>query len=205
MAGRKSDGATSRAPSLKFTYSVNKVQSYNSKFKVVVMDIIVRQTTKEEIDEYFDFFSKSVQALFPEYTENTRKFFYTNSRALNKEEILKKIEEGHVVLEALVDDKIAGLLIAGKPFGGVSFCHWLMVDPNFQRKGIGTKLLTYWEEIVKEMGAHNLKLEAIDKNLKFYGDFGFETLGLEKKGSFGTDNYILRKIIQEPKEENYLK
>ncbi len=91
------------------------------------MDVEIRQVKKEELDEYFEVFSKGVEDLFPEFRAETKKYLYTNERTLNRNRLLEKIEEEHVVLAAFSDGKIIGILISDRPFGGISFAHWLIV------------------------------------------------------------------------------
>ncbi len=66
-------------------------------------------------------------------------------------------------------------------------------------------MLKKWEEVAKEKGAHGLQLEADKRNVEFYKKMGFKEVGFLEKGYFGTSNYIFFKVIQEPKEENFLK
>ncbi len=158
-----------------------------------------------EVDELFDLFSKLILSQFPEYTQRVRKHLITSNRTYNKDFITKKIEEEHIVLCAKVNGKIVGIFIADRPLGGASFGYWLMVDPAFQRKGIGRDLLKTWEEIAKNSGAHNLRLESDKANVEYYKKMGFKLIGLDEKGYFGSDNYIFAKIIQEPNEENIIR
>lgn len=168
------------------------------------MDIEIKQISKEHVDDFFDFFSVGVESLFPEYTNNIRKYLSSN-KAISKEMLVKKIENNNFVLAAFKNNKIIGLLIADVPFGGGSFAHWLIVTGEHQKKGIGRSLLSKWEELALASGAHYLQLEISERNIGFYEKVGFVQVGLQKKGAFGTDNYIYYKLIQEPKEENFLR
>lgn len=167
-------------------------------------NLIIKNLENEKLDEFFELFKSLLETQFTEYSKRTRKFLYANSRTINKEELQRKMKKD-IVLAAFSNKQIIGILIADLPFGGVSFCHWLAVDPKFQRKGVGKILLKTWEEQTKTLGAHNLRLESRESNIPFYEKIGFKVLGFDKKGYFGTDNYILVKLIQEPKEANFLK
>ena len=51
----------------------------------------------------------------------------------------------------------------------------LTVDPLFQRKGIGTKFIAFWEEYVREHGGKQLVFFTnSEKNIAFYKKRGFE-------------------------------
>ena len=50
-----------------------------------------------------------------------------------------------------------------------------------------------------------IQLQSDRRNLEFYKKRGYSVLGFDEKGYFGVDNYIMKKVIQEPKEKNFLK
>ena len=63
-----------------------------------------------------------------------------------------------------------------------------------------------WERIVKKMGGHLLFLDdAEGRNLAYYRKSGFKRTGLLPKAWLGKDTYIFTKLIQKPREKNYLK
>ena len=167
--------------------------------------VIIEKVIEKDLDEFFKVFSGLIQSEMLEYSERTRKYFYTNNRAINKKVLKRKLGEGNIVLSATLKKKIVGILIADRPFGGISICHWLAVDRQFQMMGIGRSLLLGWEKISKDDGAHGLRLETDKRNIDFYKKMGFSLIGLDKRGEFGTDNYVMKKLIQTPKEENFLK
>jgi len=98
-----------------------------------------------------------------------------------------------------------GIFIADKLYGGISYGVWLIVDSNFQGRGIGESLLKHWEDEVKKQGGHGLKLEADKRNVEYYKKMGFRLVGLEKKSYYGLDEYVFQKTIAQPKEENFFK
>lgn len=167
--------------------------------------ILIEELKEQELDIFYDLFKKCTQNLFPGYSERTREYLHSHERTYNKEVIRRKIKNGDTLLIAKSDGNIVGYLIADKQFGGVSFCHWLVVDPGVQKKGIGKMLLVHWEQMAKVNGAHSLRLESDKRNLEYYKNRGYAAIGLDEKGYFGSDNYILKKSIQEPKEENWFK
>ena len=110
-----------------------------------------------------------------------------------------------MILGAYSRGLIVGFAHGTLPWGGISIVYWLAVDPKFQHKGIGTAILKEWEKIAEEKGAHSIHLDSNKKNLKFYEKLGYKVIGFDEKSWFGASGYILTKLIQEPKEENFLK
>lgn len=159
--------------------------------------------TKKDIDEFFDVFSRLVQNQFPEYSASVRTHFYTGEREITKRQLFKKVKKNDLIFFAKNSKRIVGVLIADRPLGGISFCHWLAVDIPFQKKRIGQALLSMWEKAAYEVGSHGLHLESPKRNVTYYKKRGFELLGLHRKGYFGTDNYIFTKLLQEPNEKTF--
>ncbi len=166
----------------------------------------IRQLALSELDIFFDFFSSVLLAEFAEYSARSKKYMLTSPRMWNKENF-ESILKNHtrILLGAFKNEELVGFLEAEYPFAGVSLAIWLMVDPKFRRKGIGKNLLKNWEERIVELGGHNLYLYADKRNKNFYEKMGFEMVGFHKKSWFGNDEFIFSKIIQEPKEENFLR
>ncbi|PIY94013.1 MAG: hypothetical protein COY68_04250 [Candidatus Levybacteria bacterium CG_4_10_14_0_8_um_filter_35_23] len=166
------------------------------------MDIKPFLLREDQIKEFYSHFLGWID-LFSEYSKSTINFFKKEwTEDIFKERITDQI---HLVLAVKVSDKPAGILIAKRLEGGVFHCDYLIVDSKFQRKGIGRALLSEWEQIAKKEGFHNIRMEAEYLDLEFYKKCGFEVIGEDKKGFYGTDNFILKKLIQEPREENFLK
>lgn len=168
------------------------------------MTITVKRVTKRTLDSYFEVFSNTLITQFPEYSKKKIEFFISMPWSKRRYKKLLR-NKNRLLLGAWVNNKLASVLDAEMPFGGVSLCIWVMVDSKFQRKGVGIKLLTTWENIVKKKGSHSLYLYADKRNISYYKKLGFELLGLWSRSWFGGDVYIFTKLIQEPREENYLK
>ncbi len=166
--------------------------------------VVIKRVREKDLNAFFELFSRLIRAGFPEYSQKTREFMVTNKRMWTKSHFKEQVKR-RLIIGAWAGNKIVGLIYADSPWGGVSLAYWLMIDPNFQRQGIGKKLLATWEKIVKDKGAHFIYLYADKRNVDYYKERGFEIAGLMKKGWFGSDDYIFTKLLQEPKEENYLK
>ena len=167
-------------------------------------EIIFRKAREKDLEKFYKFFSKSVKEDFAkDFTSKTLDYFL--KKVDTKETIQKAIEEGYLSL-ALESDKIIGyLFVRKKPSGGVWFINWLAVDRNYRGKGIAGQLLTMVEMEGVRRGVHCLLLLAVQRNLNFYKNRGFTMLGRMLKGYYGQEDIYFYKIIQEPKEANYLK
>ena len=74
----------------------------------------------------------------------------------------------------------------------------IVVDINSQSRGIGTKLLKYFEDnylqkddvIFLEVAVNN------EKALKLYQKFGYEIINIRKKYYQGIDANIMKKVIK---------
>lgn len=167
-------------------------------------NILVKQITEDEFDEFFTLYERLVKTEFPEYPEKVREFIVKHPQEWNKQKLSFLLKEQQCYfLAAKLNNKIVGLLYAFKPQGGVSIGLWLMVDPQFQHKGVGKILLTNWEQLALKDKCHSLQLAAPDRNIEFYKKMGFDLIGLYKKAWYGADEYLFSKLIQEPKEENF--
>lgn len=166
----------------------------------------IEKLRREDIDSFFEFFSKSILTQFPEYSIASKKWLISSPQAFSKERMMRGVgEKESLWLLAYVKNHLAGFIYGEKPWGGVCDIYWLVVDSNLQRKGIGRSLLMEFEKIVKKLGAHSIHLRTDPRNLEFYKKAGYDVIGLETKTYLGTDDYVLKKLIQEPKEENFLR
>ena len=160
--------------------------------------IIIRELDNNDAEIFEKAYESIIQNEFPEYTQNTRDYF--------TEEYKKKMLKAEFKLGAFVDSKVVGFLLAeSKPMGGVLFVNWLAVAGDQQHKGIGRMLLKKIDAIARDLGCHALYLEMNNRNLGFYNKCGYEVIGHDPKGYFGTDNYFMRKTLREPDEKLFLK
>lgn len=90
-----------------------------------------------------------------------------------KEDILKGDRPLYIAYE---DNKTVGYLLTEKTFAGVAFGHWLGIDRKHRNKGIGSKILEFWEGEVRKEGAHAVFLYTTENNVEFYKNRGY-TLG----------------------------
>lgn len=170
------------------------------------MQIRITKLSLKDLDSFFPLLSKVVTNEFPEYTPGTRQFFLTHPHAWSKASYRAVLKhEIRFVIGAYIGKTLVGLLDAEYAFGGSSFCHWLVVDPDHHRIGVGKRLLEAWEEEILKQDGHFLMLYADERNKTYYTKMGFKVSGHLEKPGFGADVDIFTKLIQEPKEENFLK
>lgn len=160
--------------------------------------ISIRELTDGDKPAFDKIFAETVFEEFPEYSEKTRKWFIA-------EKYRDQMFTAGIRFGAFDGNKLVGYLVGPSPHGGVQYIYWLAVVHASQRKGNGKRLLTFVQDWALGQGVHKLQLQTDERNLPFYQDFGFEIVGLDKKGYFGTDDYLMGKIIAEPDEEKFLK
>lgn len=168
--------------------------------------LIIKKVAEKEFSGFYKIFSKLISTEFPEYSQRTTHWMLANDRAFSKGSTRNVLKERfRMAFMAYVNNKPAGFIYGDPQYAGVAFVTWLAVDSRFQRQGVGKALLTRWEKVVKDLGAHVIHLLTDKRNIKFYEKLGYKVLALDQKSFFGRDLYIVRKHMQEPKEENFLK
>jgi ribosomal protein S18 acetylase RimI-like enzyme len=159
----------------------------------------------KDLDEFFKVFEEVIHEGFPYYSKNLQDYFI--KKDYSKKVFAKNLKEKkRVIFIALVRGGIVGFLVANKPYGGVSFAPWLGVKKESQGKGIGRRLMSYWEKWAKRKGAHSLLLSTSGKQTKnFYIKCGFKFFGTEKRTYFGLDHHVFGKLISKPNEREILR
>lgn len=160
--------------------------------------IVIRKLRNTDKPAFSKVYSETIKNGFPEYSKKT--LYYFASKKYQDRMFAAQIKFG-----AFEKGNLAGYLLAEKPIGGVVYIYWFAVLQEHQGRGVGTALLKRLEKTALKNGAHNIQFHSDKRNVKYYKSRGYEVVGLDKKSYFGTDNYIIKKIIQEPKEKNFLK
>lgn len=163
-----------------------------------MISITVRHIKVQDLNQFRKTYKNTFKTLFPDYSNRIKDFFVSEKYV----EIMMKLP---LKLGAFDKEKLVGYLLADKHFGGVIFTFWLAVIPSYQRKGVGKKLLKRIEEIGHEQGVHALYLHSDARHVGYYISRGYEVLAFDKKTYFGTDDYIMKKLISEPDEDKFLK
>lgn len=159
----------------------------------------IREIKTKEIDSFSDFFNKSINNQFTEYSKKARDFLI--KKEWTKKRIKDSIKGDYVIfLLAFDKEKIVGYLIGSHHFGGIATVMWIAVDDDYQGRGIGKKLMNKYLSILKKEGAHKINLTVtIKDNIGFYEKLGFKVQCFSKKNYFGLDSYVMYKDIQNPK------
>ncbi len=98
------------------------------------------------------------------------------------EKIFDKINSNpdHIIAVAVIEGKIVGsttLLIETKFIhngGKVGHIEDVVVDKEYQRKGIGEKIITYLLRYAKDQGCYKTILDCVDDVMPFYEKLGFK-------------------------------
>lgn len=159
----------------------------------------IREIEIKEIDDFLNFFRKSVESQFDEYSKKSKNFFLRKD--WTKQRIKNSIKSKTVVyLLAFNEGRIVGYLLGDQPFGGISNVMWLAVEDECQNRGIGKQLLNNFIFFSKRRKAHKVRLAVTNKeNIGFYEKMGFNMQCFVKKDLFGLDTWWMYKDIQSPK------
>jgi ribosomal protein S18 acetylase RimI-like enzyme len=111
------------------------------------------------------------------------------------------LDKGFVALEG---DKIIGFLIYHSAYGE-PFISWLGVDPRFQRRGAGTRLIAALENEAISAGAAQLRVETVSSRVPyrpyeptraFYKKMGFRLEKTLKREPFRLSEPEIKKIMR---------
>jgi ribosomal protein S18 acetylase RimI-like enzyme len=100
--------------------------------------------------------------------------------------VLKDPIQKDYQIDCIVDDQdqaIGYICYGPTPMTQGTFdLYWIAVDPDFQEQGVGSKLLSFLEELVKGEGGRLILADAstiphYEKTLKFYLKNGFQEVG----------------------------
>ena len=132
-------------------------------------DIIIRKLQKDDLWEGFLITLDSLRQA-------------SNIDKKTAEKIFDKINSNpdHIVAVAVIEGKIVGsttLLIETKFIhngGRVGHIEDVVVDKEYQRKGIGEKIITYLLRYAKDQGCYKTILDCVDDVKPFYEKLGFK-------------------------------
>lgn len=113
------------------------------------------------------------------YALNTDKDFWGSlDKHLSASEFEKKIrdKQGYILL---VDNRLVGLLRYNLFWDNTPFCTLLHIDENYQRKGLGTKLMKFWENDMCSLGYKWLLVstQSDESAQHFYRSLGYNDCG----------------------------
>jgi len=163
------------------------------------MNIIFRAIDKKDAKAVVDLMVKiDSQTDFLRYEPGER-----NTTPQRIAEIAKSIDE--VMFVAQVDESLVGyLLISSNNYSKKKHCmdYVLAVLDEYQRKGIGSKLIHKAEEWGKKNLKHRIEITVNTRNknaFKLYKKLGYEVEGYKRHASFingkYNDEYLMSKLI----------
>lgn len=132
-------------------------------------NITIRKLQKEDLDNGF------LHTL-----DSLRQASNTDKKIIEK--TFEKINSNpdHLIIVALIDGKVVGattLLIETKFIhngGKVGHIEDVVVDKEYQKKGIGEKMINYLLRYAKEQGCYKTILDCVDDVKPFYEKLGFK-------------------------------
>lgn len=163
------------------------------------MQFNINILTLPGINIFWPVFSEVLKYQFPGYSETVVKYLLEKIYTLYAFEYWLKIGE-KTIIAAYDRDKIVGFAVIDRAYGGVSFCRWLGVLPEFQRKGIGKKLINEWTNIAINSGCHKIEVASQPEAKDFYQKSGLKLEGKRELSYFGIDQYIFGKVIGKPND-----
>ena len=126
---------------------------------------------------------------YTSYNENEILSLYSSvgwTNYVQRPEMLRKAYRNSLyILGAYVNGKLVGVIRAVGDGASIVFLQDLLVLPEYQRQGIGTRLMQAALEKFADIYQLALLTEAIDKNIAFY-----KSLGLVKLEDFGCCAFI---------------
>ena len=166
-------------------------------------DIKVLKGKPNHFEDFYKLFVKTLRGGLFLYSENSIAFILEENLA--KDFLKQEIAKGNkYFFLAYQDNKLGGYLLTNKTHGGVAFGHWLAVDLKFQKRGVASALLSFWEKDAIGDGAHKLQLWTTKNNLTFYKNRGFFKGGNFPDSWFGVDHFLFYKTLRNSEEKNFL-
>lgn len=166
-------------------------------------EIMIKKVGSEAFEDFYALYRKTLDQEYFLYSPKSVKTFEID---VPKKDYLKNIKTGKKILFlGYVNGKLAGYLLTNKLNGGVSFAHWLAVDRAFQKHGVATKLLAFWEKDALRQGAHALELSTTKNDVEFYVNRGFILNGEFPDAWYGVDHFHFYKKLRKSDEARFLK
>jgi ribosomal protein S18 acetylase RimI-like enzyme len=146
---------------------------------------ILMGCTKDEKIEIYNFLNNSefMKAILVKrqarYAENTDYLWLKEHEKYISDKILKRKIETKEVYIVQEDKEIVGWLRYNLFWDNVPFMNKIFLLEEYRRKGIGRKLVNYWEEKMKEQGYQNIltSTQSNEDGQHFYRKIGYTEIG----------------------------
>lgn len=157
-----------------------------------------------QFEDFYKLWRKTLTDGLFLYSKNSVRFWLEED--LPKEVLKSEIRNGKkYFFLAYKNNKPAGYLLANKTRGGIAFGHWLGVDSKYQKHGLASALLSFWEQDALKEGAHKLQLWTTKNNVSFYKNRGFTKGGSFPDSWFGLDHFLFYKTLRKSDEKVFLR
>jgi ribosomal protein S18 acetylase RimI-like enzyme len=149
------------------------------------------------VDAFYPVYNLVLKTEFPGYKPGVIDFLL--NRMYNVSNLRMWIQSGDkIILIAKDSEKIVGFAMIDALYGGVSFCRWLGVLPDYQHNGIGTQLILEWKKMAIHQGAHKMEVAGQPSAKEFYVKMGLDLEGFRKASYFGIDQHLFGKVLGSP-------
>lgn len=139
------------------------------------MEIAIKNAVPEDADELLD-----LQKICFDSEARIYGDFEIAPLKETREELLKEMN-GNVILKAEWEGRIIGSVRGSEPEKGRCYIGRLIVHPDFQNRGIGTKLMTEIEHVFRISRTYELFTgEKSEKNITLYRKLGYRIEGSKK-------------------------
>lgn len=166
------------------------------------MDVMIRQVRPEDLDAV----TRVEAVCFPEAEAAARDSFSQRIQAFpdsffvaeNDGEIIGFIN-GCVTDSRVIEDEMFEDVGLHNPDGAYQSIFGLDVLPEYQHRGLASKLMRHLIETAKERGKRGLILTCKERLIGFYETFGYKSLGVSQSVHGGAVWYdMILMIEQEP-------
>lgn len=157
--------------------------------------IKIQLLRKEHAKKLFEVYQNTVNSDFKEWTRESKDKWFKDDYSIDFwSEILTK---GKLPVFAAFDgNRMIGYAAIEVINFGVAYLGWIAVLKEYQKKGVGRKLIQTVENWCKKEGLHKIELETQIKDLvSYYEKLGYVSEGLRKNSWQHLDNYMFGKEL----------
>ena len=164
------------------------------------MDFQIVKLQSYEVAGFWPVFVTVLKTEFPGYTSKVVDYFV--QKIYTQASFVYWLSNNlKTVIVAKVNFQIVGFAVIDEPYGGVSFCRWLGIKQDFQKKGIGKKIVDEWLMLAKSQHCHKAEVASQPGAKAFYEKISLDYEGERKLSYFGITQYLYGKIIGQPDDE----